>query len=103
MKKLYRLFVTLMPTIIFFGFFFLVFFGVFKYTDNNDKERKNKYKAEVEKLKRLDRDDMACINGKLFIKENDKLINQDKECEFYNNQIYLKENGDLIRLGLSNQ
>lgn len=80
---------------------FLTIFFVNNHVKNKEKAAENKYKAEIEKLKRLDMEDTPCVNGKLFIKENDKLINQYKECELYNNQLYLVEkNGNLINLGM---
>ena len=104
MKKLYELVFGIVFIVISLVICFSVIYFVNNHVKKKEKAAENKYKAEIERLKRLNMEDMPCVNGKLFIKENDKLIKQYKDCEFYNNQLYLVEkNGNLIRLGLQNQ
>lgn len=91
------------PGIVVLGICYLILALPISFLKKSVEKEEKKYKAEIERLKRLNMEDMPCVNGKLFIKENDKLINQYKDCEFYNNQLYLVENGNLIRLGIQNQ
>ena len=102
MRKLFKLiFQEAVIAIIILMVISMISFLPYYFFRNSKYNREIELRREVEKLKKLDTEDMACIKEELFIKKNDKLINQYKECEFYNNQLYLVEkNGNLIRIGI---